>query len=57
MENFTALSDKEMRKITGGSLWKDAGVLFGNVSYWLSKGLSGIAEGNHTAKIIAKKKR
>lgn len=57
MEKFSVLNDNEMKKVTGGGLWSDAGKTVGKVAYGLVKGLALTSEGVHTGRIISKKKK
>ena len=56
MEKYTVLSNQEMRNVKGG-FFEAVGNITGRASYWLSKGWVNIAEGNHTAKINANKRK
>lgn len=51
------LTNKDLKKFIGGSVWSDIGQGIGRVGYWVLKGLGNISDVNQADRINRKKKR
>ncbi|MFB8530897.1 enterocin 1071A family bacteriocin [Enterococcus casseliflavus] len=51
------LTEKELKKCVGGSVWSDIGQGVGKVGYWVLKGLGNMSDVNQADRINRKKKR
>ncbi|OTN83654.1 hypothetical protein A5819_003823 [Enterococcus sp. 7E2_DIV0204] len=51
------LSEKELKKCVGGSVWGTIGEYAGTAGYWVLKGLGNMSDVNQADRINRKKRR
>lgn len=51
------LTDNELKKCVGGSVWSTIGEVVGTAGYWVLKGLGNMSDVNQADRINRKKRR